>query len=132
MTFIPNIINLTYAENKGAAFGMLQNQIVFFVIITVFVLGLMFFAYKKRYVKHKLGIYALVFISGGAIGNLIDRVIHGFVVDMIDLAFMKFAIFNFADMCISVGGAMICYYITFLFDKDNPKNDAENTNTNND
>lgn len=125
---LPKILNLTYAENTGAAFSILENQIWFFVAVTVFALGLMFFLYKKQYIKHKIGVIALVLVAGGAIGNLIDRVMYGYVVDMFEFAFVKFAIFNVADICITFGGIFLCYYIIFLFDKDNPKEekDAEN------
>ncbi|MFI3225792.1 MAG: signal peptidase II [Clostridia bacterium] len=125
---LPKILNFTYAENTGAAFSMLEDKIWFFVIVTLLALGVMFYTYKKEYIKHKIGIFSLVLVAGGAIGNLIDRVMYGFVVDMFEFAFVRFAIFNVADICITFGGVLLCYYILFLYDKDNPKeeNNAEN------
>lgn len=122
---IDGVISLTYAENTGAAFSMLENQTWLFVIITFITLGAMFYYYSKGYIKHKIGEIAFILVAGGAVGNLIDRVFHGFVVDMFEFKFMTFAIFNVADIFITFGGALLCYYILFLYDKDNEvgKND---------
>jgi signal peptidase II len=97
-------------ENRGAAFGILQNQIWFFVIITfvmIIVLGYMFFKYKNITNLSRL---SLVFIAGGAIGNFIDRIIRGFVVDFIDVRFgnfYDFPVFNIADSFVVCGTALL-------------------------
>ena len=120
-SLIDGIISLTYAENTGAAFSMLEGKIWFFAIVTFAALAFMYYFYKKDYIKHTFGKIALILISAGAIGNLIDRLIHGYVVDMFELTFMNFAIFNVADIFITLGGVVLCYYIIFQYDKDNPK-----------
>lgn len=124
---IPNILNLRYAENTGAAFSMLEGQIAFFVVVTFISLALILYFYKTNKVNHIIGKSACVLIVAGAIGNLIDRVIHGFVVDMFEFAFIEFAIFNVADIFITFGGVLICYYVIFLYDKEQ-QNDEEAEN----
>lgn len=111
---IEKIIGLTYVENTGAAFSMLEGQIVFFVIVTISVLGYMYFYYKSGKIQHIIGKIAVILISAGAIGNLIDRLLYGFVVDMIELLFINFAIFNIADIFITFGGIFAGIYILFL------------------
>lgn len=104
-----NILHLTYSENKGAAFGILQNQRLFFIIIT-FVFLLVLFHYYKDLSLHninmstKLG-FALLFI--GAIGNLIDRIHYGYVIDFIDFRLINFPIFNIADIYIFFGVILV-------------------------
>lgn len=126
--FIPNILNLTYAENTGAAFSMLENQIWFFVLVTVIILAGMAYLCLKGNIKHILGKISFTLVASGAIGNLIDRVLNGFVVDMFEFAFVKFAIFNVADIFITFGGILCFYYIMYIYDIDNPpikKDDKE-------
>lgn len=115
---IKDFLRFTYVENRGAAFGILQNQIWFFVIITfimIIVLGYMFFKYKNITNLSKL---SLVLIAGGAIGNFIDRIIRGFVVDFIDVKFgnfYDFPVFNIADSFVVCGTVLLI--ILMLFNK---------------
>lgn len=102
-TFLPPFFSLTYLQNRGAAFSILQDQQWFFAIITlVFMIGA-FCYWWVSFGKHKgITLGLSLFISGG-LGNFIDRVRLGYVVDMIDLDFMNFAIFNVADSYLTVG-----------------------------
>ncbi len=115
---IKNFVELHYVKNYGAAFGILQNQRWFFIVITSIVVFAMV-VYMLRNNKNitiltKLSISML---SGGAVGNLIDRVRLGYVVDFIklDLKIYNFPVFNIADIFIVVGTALLVY--TVLFDK---------------
>lgn len=109
ITVIPHIIELRYLENRGAAFGIMQNNKIFLVIIPiVIVIGLIIFYNKLGNSKYeKLNKIALVLIIAGAIGNLIDRIIRGYVVDMFNFLFMNFAIFNVADILVVVGTILL-------------------------
>ncbi|MCP2240823.1 signal peptidase II [Thermoanaerobacterium thermosaccharolyticum] len=108
---INNIFHFTYVENRGAAFGILQNRTLFFIIITVIVGTILIYSIVKipgsTFYK-----FTLSMILGGAIGNLIDRVRLGYVVDFIDFKFFP-AVFNLADSMIVVGAFLLCYILIF-------------------
>lgn len=100
---IPGIFSLTYLQNHGAAFSILQNQKYFFVILTVLVIGAAMVYLVKNYQKSFWLVLSLVLIISGGIGNFIDRLYLGYVVDMVQLDFIDFAIFNVADSYLTVG-----------------------------
>ena len=109
--FIPKVVSLTYLKNSGAAFSMLENQQWFFTIITLIAMGAAF-VYLYRHIKGSLWLLlGLTLIISGGIGNFIDRVRQGFVVDMFHLDFMNFAIFNVADIYLTVGVGLLLIYI---------------------
>ena len=109
--FIPKVVSLTYLKNSGAAFSMLENQQWFFAIITLIAMGAAF-VYLYRHIKGSLWLLlGLTLIISGGIGNFIDRVRQGFVVDMFHLDFMNFAIFNVADIYLTVGVGLVLIYI---------------------
>ena len=96
-------------ENPGAAFGMLAHKRLFFILVTLVILIIMFYLYFKVGRANKVLAIALGLVVGGAIGNLIDRVITGTVTDFID--FRVFPIFNIADMAIVVGMVIIAFQV---------------------
>ena len=109
--FIPKVVSLTYLKNSGAAFSMLENQQWFFTIITLTAMGAAF-VYLYRHIKGSLWLLlGLTLIISGGIGNFIDRVRQGFVVDMFHLDFMNFAIFNVADIYLSIGVGLLLIYL---------------------
>lgn len=109
--FIPKVVSLTYLKNSGAAFSMLENQQWFFAIITLIAMGAAL-VYLYRHIKGSLWLLlGLTLIISGGIGNFIDRVRQGFVVDMFHLDFMNFAIFNVADIYLTVGVGLLLIYI---------------------
>ncbi len=118
---INGVLELNYLENKGAAFGMLQNQKLFFVfvaIIFVVVIGYVLFKTPLDKKYNKLHVL-LVMISAGAIGNLIDRLRFDYVVDFIFVSLINFPIFNFADICVTVSTFLLIILILFVYkDKD--------------
>ena len=99
---INNVFHLTYVRNSGAAWGILQNQTTFFIIVSSFaIIGLLLFFYYNRHENTRLVEVAISLILSGAIGNLIDRVKDRSVVDFFDARI--FPIFNVADVAICVG-----------------------------
>lgn len=110
---IEDVFHLTYVENRGAAFGMLQNNQSIFIIValTASVFGLYYLHTKKVNLLAKTGI---ILIISGAIGNLIDRVRLGFVVDYFDFRFIWEYVFNIADIFVVVGTIVLCVYIIFF------------------
>ncbi len=115
-SFTP-LIDFTYVQNKGAAFSILSGKINFLAIISVlFCIGIIIFVIVKK-PKNKLLCVSLTMIFSGALGNAIDRIFYGFVVDFIETTFVDFAIFNIADIAITVGALLLAIYVIF-FDKD--------------
>lgn len=111
---IPGVVQLTYVENRGAAFSILENQIWLFVLLAiVIVCGIVYVLHTNR-IQHILGKFSLLVISAGAVGNAIDRVLHQYVVDMIEVLFVQFPVFNIADIYVTVGVALFAVYYLFL------------------
>ena len=111
LPIIPDIFHLTYIENRGAAFGMMEGKKWVLIGLTAAVLlvaVLLVLAGKLESNNHLL--FSVCTIIGGGVGNLIDRIYRGFVVDYIHLKLINFAVFNFADCCITVGAFMIIAY----------------------
>lgn len=104
---IEGIFHITYIENPGAAFGMLANKTIFFVIFTVIIIGIMVYLFLKQQNKKSLYSISIAFVISGALGNLIDRLFKGTVTDMFD--FRIWPVFNIADMLIVVGLGYIAY-----------------------
>ena len=103
MPLIPGIVELRYVLNKGAAFSMLSGKQGFLIAFTaVALLGILVYLLAKRPAKNLEYIAWLLVLSGG-IGNLIDRAVNQYVVDYINLLFMDFAVFNFADILVCTG-----------------------------
>lgn len=105
--FCPPLFSLTYLRNYGAAFSMLQHQQWLFTIITIAVLGYAAYYLMKQKTFNWLLFTGLTLIMAGGIGNFIDRLRLGYVVDMVHLDFMSFAIFNVADAYLTVGVALL-------------------------
>ncbi|MTI67613.1 MAG: signal peptidase II [Firmicutes bacterium] len=117
VSVIGEFLSFNFVKNYGAAFGILQNQKMFFIIITIVILiGIILF--MKNSNNSKLMDYSLLLIIGGAIGNLIDRIKVGYVIDFIDVKFGKlydYPVFNMADSFIVVATITIIYLV--IFDK---------------
>lgn len=101
--FLPGVFSLTYVRNYGAAFSMLQNQQWLFSLVTVLVLSFAVYYLFKHLSASIWLLLGLVLIIAGGLGNFIDRLRLGYVVDMVHLDFMDFAIFNVADSYLTVG-----------------------------
>ena len=111
LPIIEDVVHLTYVENTGAAFGMMKDQRwLFMVVSTVAIIALLIYLFRKK-TQSKLENLAIAFIVGGGIGNMIDRVVLGYVVDMIDFRLINFAVFNVADSFVCVGAGMLILYL---------------------
>ena len=108
---ITDVFHLTYAENRGAAFSMLQNATWLLIAVTATALLLIVIALWKHWIDGALAHWAAYFVLAGGIGNLIDRVVNGYVVDLFDFRLINFAIFNIADVCICIGGGLFVLYV---------------------
>jgi signal peptidase II len=113
---IKDFFYITYHENRGAAWGILQNQRILFIVLTILMIGLLFYILARSY--NRVLKLALSMIIAGAVGNLIDRCVKtGGVPDFLDFYFGKynFPTFNVADMFISCGAILLGVYMIFLY-----------------
>lgn len=108
---ISGIFHLTYIENPGAAFGILANHRMLFLLMTALITGIMFYLYTQLRNKKSLTACSLALVISGALGNFIDRFFQGTVTDMFD--FQIWPVFNVADICICIGLALLCYLLIF-------------------
>ena len=104
---LPGIFHLTYIQNPGAAFGLFENQTLFFIAIAAFLLAFLAFAYKELAAQGVWVRFGMSLLAGGAVGNLLDRVRLGAVIDYLD--FRIWPIFNLADIGICLGAALIVW-----------------------
>ena len=138
INILSNILVFHYTENTGAAFGIFKDRLWLFLVFSLLVLAAIIVAYilinrsaeKKLYsgteqyslkkINNMIFLnYLLVILAAGAVGNLIDRVINGYVVDFIYLKIINFPIFNFADICVSLSAVMLIIFFVFIY-KDDP------------
>lgn len=115
---IKGVFNLTYVENRGAAFGIMQNQRWILVILPLIIIAaivIYLIAHPNESLLRKI---SLAIILGGAIGNLVDRVLLGYVVDMFNTTFISFPVFNVADSAVVCGTFLLAYQLLF---KDQPQ-----------
>lgn len=140
VSVIGDAIVFRYIENTGAAFGIFKNSMIFFYIITIVVFILIIFIWIRNNISAKkyaafnnfdpsefrqktfnnsifLG-YILSALAAGAIGNFIDRLVNQYVVDFIYFKFMNFAVFNFADICVTVSVILIVIFFIFIYKED--------------
>ena len=116
---LDNVLEFTYVENRGAAFGILQNKQILFYALTVIVLVVIFvLLYKVHDIKNNVLYFMfLILIFSGAIGNFIDRVKNKYVVDFIYFKPIDFPVFNFADIYITIACVLMLLYL-FIFDRE--------------
>ena len=104
---VPGIFNIFYVQNRGAAWGMLENQHLLFYAITIIAVGVLVYLLWKERHSSKWVQLAYALMLAGAVGNFIDRLRLGYVVDMIRLEFIDFPIFNIADSYLTVGVGLL-------------------------
>lgn len=105
ITIIKNFFYLTYINNDGAAFNILVGKRIFLILIAVLVIVMLISYIKKNNIQNKLELVSISLIIGGSLGNLMDRVIRGYVIDFLDFKIFNynFPIFNLADTFIVIG-----------------------------
>ncbi len=106
---IPNIFHITLILNKGTAFGLFKNQSIFFVLLSLLVISVIILYICKNKLRNIILSIALGLILGGAVGNLVDRIRFGYVVDFLD--FRIWPVFNIADSAITIGLALLAWNI---------------------
>ena len=117
ISVIPKVIDFVYVKNTGAAFSFLSDKNYGIVILScisiLFCVGVILFMIKKR-PEHQLLNISLAFMLAGAVGNAIDRIAKGYVVDFIEMIFIDFPVINVADIAITFGAVMIIIYVLFF------------------
>ena len=114
VTLIPGVLELTNIHNNGAAFSILQHAPHWiFVIFTLVFAAIAVFCLRCNVVHGKVGRWSVVLVLAGAVGNCIDRILSGYVVDMFNFLFVRFAVFNLADIFIVVAGIALCLHVIF-------------------
>ena len=108
---IPGFLSLNYVHNTGAAFSILEGKLVFFIVFTVLALVLVTYLWRHSVREQKLFRFSLVMLASGAVGNLIDRIFYGYVVDFMELWIIP--IFNVADMLIVFSVILIVWNLLF-------------------
>lgn len=119
--FWPGVLELTYVQNTGAAFSMLSSHTWLLAAISATAALVLIWVLLRGIFPHAVGQLALALVLGGAVGNLLDRVWLGYVVDMFSLQFVNFAVFNIADIGVTVGGVLLCGYILFFWKQEQGK-----------
>ncbi|GHU96040.1 lipoprotein signal peptidase [Clostridia bacterium] len=115
VALIPGVAHLTYVENTGAAFGILANARWMFVVLGAIVMAaiLWFVFVKKVFGSGTAVLISMSLVYAGTLGNWLDRLLKGYVVDMFELEFMRFGIFNVADMALTCGAVLFCVWMLF-------------------
>ena len=123
--FIPGLLQLTYVQNTGAAFSSFQGQQWLFAVMFVIFTGVILWEFFKKPMPFtKLERWCIAAVYAGGLGNMIDRVRLGYVVDMIETTFMEFPVFNVADCFITCGCILLMAHL-FLFNKEFWKDDRK-------
>ena len=113
--FLPGVMDLTYVRNTGAAFSIFSQHTWMLTVLSGVVSAALIIAIVKDVLPDGLGRFSLALLLGGAVGNFIDRLLLGFVTDMFATTFMNFAVFNVADIGVTVGGALLCVWVLRSF-----------------
>ena len=108
---IENIFHITFKTNDGAAFSILSGRVSFLILTTLLIIGALVALIIVKKPKSKIFRIAVSLIISGAVGNLIDRIALGHVIDFLDARFIDFPIFNVADICVVCGAALFCIYV---------------------
>lgn len=126
---IENVFHLTYVENRGAAFSLFAqfDSRWIFVMLACIITVVILVVLQKKLMQTALGRWSLVLVAAGAVGNAIDRVVHGFVVDLFDFRLVSFPVFNVADIFICVGGALFVIYFLFQHKDEKPEQTQDDT-----
>lgn len=125
-SFLPGFMNFVVVFNNGAAWNSFAGEQILLIILTIIIIGLFLAYYTVRYVKAKLPMsklfgIAVGLIAGGCFGNLYDRIGFGYVRDFLNFQFMKFPVFNVADMALTFGIIVLVIYFIFIYPKEEKK-----------
>ena len=119
VVLIPGLLQLTYVENRGAAFGIFQGRVGLLSLVTLVVLVVLLVVLLRGGVRHPVGRWSFCLILAGGFGNLFDRVFRSFVVDYLDVSpLFSFPVFNFADCCVVCGSVLLVLYFLWFEGKE--------------
>ena len=126
ISVLPRILNLVYVKNTGAACSILSGKTFFLSLISLAVcVGIVWYLIKNR-PESKLMLLSVSLVLGGAVGNLIDRMLRGSVVDFFEVIFVDFPVFNVADIAITAGAVLLMIYVLF-FDREKKSSGKEDS-----
>ena len=125
MPFLPGFVELLTVHNYGAAWSSFSGQRVLLVIVTCCIVAAVAWCLVRRIVRHPVGVLACFMVVSGGIGNIIDRIRLGYVVDMFNLLFMEYPVFNVADIFVVCGAILGSIYYMWIYDKYDKKEVAD-------
>lgn len=125
LTIIPNLLEFTYTENTGVAFGIANSKIFLIILVSILILGIIVKFIKETQTDKNI-LLSLYFIIAGGISNLIDRIFRGYVIDFIDINILNFPNFNIADICITLGVFVLIFIIAKSLFKNEKTGDDKN------
>lgn len=115
MDVLPGVFEFRYVQNEGMAFSLLEGKTWLFIVVTILIIAcLLGYLIKYRAVESIWTRIAIASIIGGAIGNLIDRLLYGYVIDFINPTFIRFAVFNIADIFVTCGAILFVFSLLIL------------------
>ena len=129
ITVIPKVLQLSYYENDGAMMGMMSGKTTVMTVFAVLCLLLVYYILYSGKLGYGIDFWCVVFVAAGGIGNLIDRVFRGYVIDYIEVLFVDFYIFNFADCLVTCAAVAIIISQIYQFTKESKKNKRKEKNT---
>ena len=116
--FWPGVMRLTRVHNYGAAWSSFSGQTAALAVVTVLLMAAVAYLLVRRIVRHPLGVIAGLMILAGGVGNLIDRLFRGYVVDMFHFVFWpSYPVFNVADICVICGVILAAIYYLWFYEK---------------
>ena len=115
--FLPGFMQLTRVHNYGAAWSSFSGKTAMLIVVTAALMIAVAYLLIRRIVRHPLGAAAAVLILGGGVGNIVDRIVHGYVVDMFDLLLFDYPVFNLADCFVVVGVILDAVYYLWFYEK---------------
>ena len=116
VSVIEGVFEFRYCENTGVAFSLLEDQRWLFIPLSILISAVMLLIlYRSPLRRHFLFSCVCVLIAAGGIGNLIDRIVYGYVIDFLYFRLINFPIFNFADCCVSVGAVLLFVFFLFVY-----------------
>jgi signal peptidase II len=118
---LPGVMQLTRLHNTGAAWSSFSGMTTMLSVVTVVLMAGVLWLLIKKIVRHPMGVAGCLLILGGGLGNLIDRVFRGYVVDMFDIQLFQYPIFNLADCFVVIGAILGGIYYLFLYEKTDKK-----------
>ena len=117
MALLPGFVELKYVQNTGGGWSLLSEHTWLLSLLTALIMAVVLALVLRRVVRHPLGLWSCTLVLAGGLGNLIDRLRLGYVVDMFNFQFMNYPVFNVADICIVIGMILGAVYYLFLYEK---------------